>query len=160
MTIQEFGTIAEIIAAIATVVALAYLAIQIRQHSTSSRAEAVRGTMDGNDAMLAVAQDSELTKIYTDGLSDFNSLDAYQQTRFAYILGSMLGGVARHYENVELGIIEEEHFKTANWGHLRLLETPGGSQFWHAYIETFPPQFRDFVSREVNIRTKEGEGHG
>ena len=145
MTIGELGILAEIFAAIATVITLAYLAIQIRQHSKSSRAEASRGTVDGNDAMLAVAQDPELTKIFVDGLSDFNSLDLYEQTRFSYILGSMIGGVARHYENVGPGIIEEEHFKTSNWGHLMMLETPGGSQFWKAYEVTFPPKFCDFI---------------
>ena len=154
MTIQELGSISELIAAIATVVTLAYLALQIRQHSRSSRAEAARGTMDGNDAMLAVAQDPELTKIFVDGLSDFTSLTLYEQTRFAYTFGAMIGSVARHYENVILGIIDEKHFKSSNWGHLVLLETPGGSQFWHTHIASFPPEFRDFVSREVKIRPR------
>ena len=116
MNIQELGSLSEIIAAIATVVTLAYLALQIRQHSKSSRADAARGTVDGDPAMLAVAQDAELTKIFVDGLSDLTSLNPYQQTRFAYTFGTMIGGVARNYVNVELGIIEERHFKAHNWG--------------------------------------------
>jgi hypothetical protein len=109
--------------------------------------------------MLAVAQDQELTKIFVDDLSDFTSLNPYERTRFAYIFGSMIGGVARHYENVRLGIIEEGHFKDQNWGHLVMLETPGGSQFWHTHVDTFPPDFRDFVLREVKLRSQRGSGH-
>ena len=159
MTFQEFGTLSEIIAALATVITLVYLALQIRQHSQSSQAEAARGTVDGDPAMLAVVQDQELTKIFVDGLSDYNSLNPYEQTRFAYTFGIMIGGVARHYVNVELGIIKEGHFKAHNWGHLMMLETPGGSAFGHAHVESFQPQFRDFVLREVKLRPKNGSSH-
>ena len=159
MNIQELGSISEIIAGIATVVTLAYLALQIRQHSKSSRADAARGTVDGDPAMLAVAQDQELTKIFVDGLSDFTALNPYEQTRFAYTFGTMIGGVARNYVNVELGIIEEGHFKAHNWGHLVMLETPGGSQFWHTHAETFQPEFRDFVLREVKLRSQNSSVH-
>jgi len=152
VTIQDLGSIGELVAAVATVVTLAYLALQIRQHSNSSRAEAARGTVDGNAAMLAVAQDPELTRIFVAGLSDFDALDPIERTRFAYTFGSMIGSVARHYENVSLGILDETHFKSHNWGHLMMLETPGGSQFWHALDSTFPPEFRDFVLREVKVR--------
>ena len=38
MTIQDLGSIGELIAAIATVVTLAYLALQIRQNTISTRA--------------------------------------------------------------------------------------------------------------------------
>lgn len=154
MTLQEFGIISEIVAAIATVATLAYLALQIRQHSQSSQAEAARGTVDGDPAMLAVVQDGELTKIFVDGLSDFSSLNPYEQTRFAYTFGIMLGGVARHYVNVELGIIDEGHFKVQNWGHLMMLETPGGSQFWHTHAESFQPAFRNFVLREIKLKSE------
>ena len=158
MTIQDLGSLGELIAAVATVATLVYLAMQIREHSRSTRAEAARGTVDGNPAMLAVAQDPELTKIFVSGLSDFTALDRFEKTRFAYTFGSMIGAVGRHYENVTLGILEEAHFKSHNWGHLMMLETPGGSQFWHTYVDTFPPEFRDFVSREVKVRPKTNSG--
>lgn len=46
MTIQDLGSIGELIAAIATVATLAYLAVQIRQNTLSNRDANVRTTHD------------------------------------------------------------------------------------------------------------------
>ena len=64
----------------------------------------------------------------------------------------MLGSAARQYENVLLGITTELHFQERNYGHLALLETPGGSEFWHKYGGSVPPEFREFVDRAYRIR--------
>jgi hypothetical protein len=46
VTIQDLGSIGELIAAIATVATLVYLAIQIRQNTVSNRDASVRSTHD------------------------------------------------------------------------------------------------------------------
>ncbi len=70
----------------------------------------------------------------------------------------MIGSAARQYENVILGFATEDHFLARNYGHLALLETPGGSEFWHFYKESVPPEFRDFVSRKIKVRAADQTG--
>ena len=152
MTIQDLGSLGELIAAVATVATLGYLAMQIRQYAKSTQAGAVQSSTDTDAPMLAIIQDPELTKIYLSGLSDYGSLDPVERARFGYTLGLMFGGIARHYENVTLGIVTEGYIRDRSWGILRLLETPGGSEFWHARSSSFPPEFREFVAREVNLQ--------
>ena len=35
--------------------------------------------------------------------------------------------------------------------HLRLLETRGGSEWWHRHADNMPAEFKHFVEREVKI---------
>ncbi len=102
--------------------------------------------------MLAVAQDAELAQIFVKALSNFSDLEPAEALRFSYTFGVMIGSVARQYENVLLGFANESHFMDRNYGHLVLLETPGGTEFWHTYQKSVPPEFREFINREMNIR--------
>lgn len=152
MNWNAVGILAEVVAALAVIASVAYLALQIRQQTKSSRAEAIRGNVEGDSAMLAVAQDADLARIFVKALSRFSDLDPAEALRFSYTFGVMIGSVARQYENVLLGFTSESHFMDRNYGHLVLLETPGGAEFWHTYKMSVPPEFREFVNREMNIK--------
>lgn len=153
MNWNTIGTLADVVAALAVIASVGYLAFQIRQQTKSSQAEAIRGNVEGDAAMLAVAQDEELAQIFVRALSSFSALDSADALRFSYTFGVMIGSVARQYENVLLGFASESHFKDRNYGHLALLETPGGSEFWHTYQKSVPPEFREFVNREMRIQS-------
>jgi hypothetical protein len=148
----SIGIIAEVVAALAVIISVIYLATQIRQQTRSSQAEALRGNVEGDAALLAIAQDAELAKIFVSGLRSFSSLDSVESIRFSFVFGSMIGSAARHFRNVEFGLCSEAEFKAHNVGHLALLETPGGSAFWHANKHAWYDDFREFVTREFNIR--------
>lgn len=47
MTIQELGSIGELLGALATIVTLAYLATQIRQNTKAARVSSLQHTLDG-----------------------------------------------------------------------------------------------------------------
>ena len=151
MNWSMIGTIAEVVAALAVIISIVYLATQIRQQARLSQAEAQRGNVEGDAAILAIAQDAELAKIFVSGLRSFSSLDDVETTRFSFAFGAMIGAAARQYRNVKFGLISESEFKAHNIGHLILLETPGGSEFWHANKHAWYYDFHEFVSREFNI---------
>jgi hypothetical protein len=160
VTIQDLGSIGELVAAIATIATLAYLAIQIRQLSNATRADAARGTSDGDAVILALAQDAELNRIFVTGLGDYSALDTFERTRFTWAMGSVIGPAARNYEHVVLGIYSEENFINHCRGQLMQLTTPGGKEFWRLYSHTFPPKFRDFVTREFSVSTANDSDDG
>ena len=71
MTIQDWGSIGELIAAIATVATLIYLAAQIRQnskHTDATTEDAVASRF--NDVNLLIASDPQLADLLADGLDD------------------------------------------------------------------------------------------
>ena len=82
MTIQDLGSIGELIAAIATVATLAYLAVQIRQNTISNRDANVQATHDMILRLNMSALDPGLADLLIRGCQDRASLDSVESSRF------------------------------------------------------------------------------
>jgi len=87
MTIQDLGSLGELIAALATVATLAYLAVQIRQNTevvrTSNYAELTSKTAE---VAKLIAGDPELMDIWQRGLQDYRGLPDRDQGRFRMVI--------------------------------------------------------------------------
>ena len=96
MTIEQLGSIAEIVGAIATIGTLWYLAIQIRQSSTTTRASNfVQIMSEGSTVWDPVADSNETAEIYLRGLESFDSLTEVERIRFHMLL-------SKHFSNAQL----------------------------------------------------------
>ncbi len=75
MTLEDLGNLGEFLSAIAVVVSLVYLAIQIRQNTTAVRnstfQEAIRDQISGIDQLNP---NPELNRIFYDGMRAFETL--------------------------------------------------------------------------------------
>ena len=150
MTLQDLGSIGEFVAAIATLVTLVYLAVQIRQNTSSMRAsmfqEAVRDFALASDVL---AGDAELARIWRTGIRDFDALEPDERQRFAaYALG-----LFRRTENV---FFQTQHgaldlaFGESVVSHVRLMGSwPGIVAWWARARVLFSPSFREYVDREL-----------
>lgn len=150
MTIQDLGSIGELVAAIATVATLIYLAVQIRANTTASKAEARRATRLSSSAVnLAIVSDDSVARIFQVGLGDPSKLDAQEWVRFSFLMGEVIGNNAALYEEISAGILLEADFEPANAIITQFLRTPGGRKFWQQFGPTFPGGFREFVHLRV-----------
>ena len=150
MTLQDLGSLGELIAAIATVATLIYLAIQIRANTVVSKAEARRTTrLISSRVNLAIVKDSDIARILGAGLGDVSKLDPEEWVRFSFLMGEVIGYCAATYDDVRAGILSEEDFESQNLIVTQFLATPGGHKFWEQFGPTFPKGFREFVQREV-----------
>lgn len=57
MTIQDWGSVGELLAAVATVATLGYLAVQVRQNTQSTRAENYAVVLDRISSTQAALRD-------------------------------------------------------------------------------------------------------
>jgi hypothetical protein len=150
VTIQDLGSIAELIAAFATVATLAYLAVQIRNNTRATQAESRRIEIQTSAAIVqSLVADPEVARMYNAGLADFSSLSPEDQMRFSMLLGHLIGAEGAIFDEVRLGVVSEEtlHRRTPN---LRgSLDTPGGREFWKRFSDRYPKDFREFVEREI-----------
>jgi len=150
VTIQDLGSIGELIAAIATVITLVYLALQIRANSNAIRAESRRATSASGSAIrAAIAQDGELARIFNVGLADYSSLGQEEKTRFNFVMADFLTQALGVYEEVSLGIQSELDFAYQRAIIAPFLRTPGGREFWRRYANRYPPPFMHWVNREI-----------
>jgi len=86
VTIQDLGSIGELIAAVATVATLAYLAVQIRANTRAVQAESRRTEIQTTAAIAqSLVADSEVARMFNAGLADFLGLSPEDRTRFSIL---------------------------------------------------------------------------
>ena len=171
MSLQDLGSIGELIAAIATVVTLVYLAIQIRHNSRAldrSNEFAQAGSIHDitllfNELNWRLASDGELADIQTRALAG-EDLTPTESTRFVAFVNTYVATIENlvGQQSLELGYSELDSSSALNLLApvvRQLLETKDGAKWWrdtapHLYIE----EFRNQVDAALGRGRIEGEG--
>lgn len=157
MTLQDLGSIGEFVGAVAVVVSLIYLAVQIRQntHQLEHNAEVLRANAELDSARLStdwnaqLAGDAELTRIWGVGLNDPSRLDAMTGARMGMMLGSLFYRLEGLYRLHRRGFLPEESWLP--WEQLmrNVLSTPFARAWWESGGHPFSQSFRQRVDELV-----------
>jgi hypothetical protein len=109
MTIQDLGSLGEIIGAIAVVVTLIYLATQIRQNNELLRSES-RQALVGNDitSLAANLQHTDVFAKYVTG----QSLSQEEQLRMSFMFTLDLRNREFEYFQYKSGLLDEETWQS------------------------------------------------
>jgi len=101
VTIQDLGSVGEFVAAIATLVTLAYLAVQIRQN-TKSLAESTSASINESFASInsRISSDEQFAELFLRGRQDINSLSPVELERFRAFIQDILN-VAVYADGLE-----------------------------------------------------------
>jgi hypothetical protein len=154
LTIQELGSLGELIAAIATLATLIYLALQIRANTTAVRAESRRGaTSHGLHFMGILGENAEAASIFRRGLGDPSELDPDESLRFAFLFSMVVSQSDNIYVDYRLGVVDHGVMESSTDSMLRMIGTPGGRFYWSAYSLSHTPEFREFVSGKLEAPT-------
>jgi hypothetical protein len=91
VTVQELGSLGELIAAIATVVTLIYLTTQIRQNN-KALAEATSASVNASYASInsRISSDAQFAELFLRGRRDLHSLDPVECERFRAFVQDIL----------------------------------------------------------------------
>ena len=90
MTLDDLGNVGEFIGAVAVVISLIYLAVQLRQGNQLQRSESTRTFMHEYNTALVQLADPALTKLYRQGSKDFEALSRDEQMLVAAWLEQVL----------------------------------------------------------------------
>ena len=115
MTIQDLGSLGELIAAIATVVTLIYLTTQIRQNN-KGLAEATSGAINASYASInaRISSDAEFAELFLRGRQDLASLTPVEVERFRAFVQDILN-VAVYADGLQASHrVEALHFDSFN----------------------------------------------
>jgi hypothetical protein len=111
MTIDEIGSLGELIAAVATVLTLAYLALQIRQSNRSHELAAIARIGESTETWLGqVVQDPELLDVYLRGLSAPDTLNREERARFQLLVLQFLRGTETGWMQAGWGIVDSDYW--------------------------------------------------
>ena len=109
MTIEAVGSVGELIAAIATIATLFYLARQISQGADMIRAASQQALLDTFfEAGTEFTRDDELAILIGGGLLDFEALDDRAKTKCSLTLGRFSGNLEKRLRLREGGLIDRD----------------------------------------------------
>ena len=151
---EAIGAIGEIAGAVAVLVTLAYLSIQIRQNTKALGHASKRGaTEDAYRWVFAVVQDPDLARLYRSGLlaHDLTPEDAL---RFRLLMQMLFGTWEWAYNHGQYSNVARSDVAS-------VLATPGGNQYWERAVAeelaAISDEFRQFVNE---IASDLRSGHG
>ena len=146
MTIQDLGSIGELIAAIATIATLVYLAAQIGQNTRALRSSTFQGISN------QMAQNVEPILIHSDiaplllkGMADLGSLSPEDRLRFSSLLVMSLRRMEAVHVHAQLGSIDMDLIRGFERSLFSLLQSPGAAEWWSTAKATFNGPFSAHV---------------
>jgi len=148
MTLQDLSDMAEILGAIATVVTLAYLAVQVRQNSTQLR-EATRiaqiASLDHTVEMFSrfrgMLTEPYNSELYTRGLESYAGLSDAEKVQFGALIEEYIFAYNAMYVRYLHGDLDESTWNRRVPIPATLIKTAGGSEWWEARKSIFPIDF-------------------
>jgi hypothetical protein len=149
MSLEDLGNIGEFVAAVAVVVSLIYLAVQIRQNTGSLRTSAYEHVATGAaDLNARISESAELTKLVTLGGLDPDRLSPEERVRFMFLMFAIFGNLEFIFQQWQRGLIEPDAWD--RWSQTIRYYTwqPGVRSWWAIKPAPFSESFTRYVESE------------
>jgi hypothetical protein len=149
MNWEAIGAVGEIVGALAVVVTLAYLAIQIRQTNRIARAESYGKIIDAHVGHhRALYSRPEMIGIWRRGLSNYRELNQDEQGLFHTFIGPIVLEFQKYLYLYRQGLIPEGTFQMFENDTVASLLSPGGRQWWDVSKGKWP-EVREYLDRRI-----------
>lgn len=146
MTIQDFGSLGELLAAVATIATLAFLAIQIRQSNQAAQTAAeVEDPQRLGLWHSRVWAQSENRRIWDAAAEDFGSLDAEEVRLFRWIVADLFLVFESSYYAYRGGLLSEPSWAIKRDTVLGLLQNPIIQDQWDRRQTPFSEEYRQEI---------------
>ena len=137
MTVQDLGSIGELIGAVAVFISLLYLAMQIRQNTRAVRISTYQAIMDSSNRIGESLAQTGVDRIYRLGRSDPDSLNEDELSQFNLVAGQVLNlyeGLFLHHQQ---GAIDDDFFVGRFATFHRMMHQPGFKLMWTERARTY-----------------------
>ncbi len=130
MNLESLGNIGEFIGGIAVIVTLVYLAFQVRQSSTTLRANSVHELTENILRASANLVEPKNAEVYLRGARSYSSLTPEEKLRFQLLIGLFVGRFDTVLEYRERGMVDDAYVEWQVEAMRRIFENPGVREFW------------------------------
>ena len=149
---QLLGNYGEFFGAIAVVVTLVYLVIQLRHNTQATRASTAQALADSiNELNLMLAKDPELARLYQTGkFGDWDSLTPDEQFRWGYFATAGCRSFEAVFTNARLNQVDQQTIELVKETLRSHFTTSAWKNWWRQGHETLPftRDFVEFVENE------------
>ena len=149
MSLEDLGNLGEFLSALAVVVSLLYLAVQIRQNSRMLRSTASQSAArNSSDFATALISDRELLRLFVAGRRDLSDLSPEDRDVFSTIIINLFYSYESGFYQLQDGTIHPEVWEGRQKMIQRLLQEKGTAEWWAHSKWLFGTQFRAYVDRQ------------
>ena len=146
MNWDALGAIGELAGAVAVVLTLVYLAVQIKQNTLAVKTSSHHAITDSFNAInRLMASDPNLARIWRLGTLDLSALSEDEQISFGFMNVMVMRVYETLYYQYRAGTIEEQLYlgeeKTIKWA----VTNRGFREWWLANPISFGSEFRDHI---------------
>ena len=154
MTLQDLGNLGEFVAAVAVLISLVYLAIQVRQNTRWVKIQIFESIVSKSIDWHGRTQDEGLARLYLEGRKGFESLNSGDQLRFGHLMTQAFL-LAEVMVDTGEDLLKPTSLDGAKRFILRHFEDPGVRAWWSQDKGSFAADFQEFVDRLVESRGEE-----
>ena len=144
MSFEQLSYLAQIVASVAVVASLIFVAFQIKQNTGALQRNEHNSTMaQWTVIRMAIAGNREIAELMTAGLHGERALDAADQLRLEQMLAEHAWAAFHIWDRTQRGIFPKGTFEATGGALLcALLRTAGGGTWWRSAKQTgFLPGF-------------------
>ena len=151
LNLDALGNLGEFIGALAVVVSILYLAIQIRQNTRALRGTAHEtATARFQTFSLALWTHPESSRLFHRALNDPENLDPEERFRVNQALSSIFRGLETTYWQSRRGNVDNEIWESHRATLRNLMRSPGTREWWTSNANPTSKVFSDLVDRELD----------
>jgi hypothetical protein len=143
VSLQDLGNIGEFVAAIATLITLIYLALQIRQNTQTLRANSVSELTE--NSLRAAALLLEYSEVFLRGARDYSELSSDEKFRFRQLLGPIVARFDTVLEYRERGMVDDAYVAAHAETLRRIFANRGVREWWDSKPEGFTDRVRGWL---------------
>ena len=153
MNWDALGAIGETIGAIAVLITLGYLALQIRQNTAALRSAATQGAHDQVGQIYRdLCTDSELAMIFVRGCENPDELSDTDTAKFYAFLMQIFFYIQNWHSQTNEGLMDEDLLSSWLYIAADMSKTPGFRRVWEDRKHLYSPALRTYLETEVFSR--------
>ena len=146
MTIGEWSAVGEIVGAIAVVISLIYVGVQVKQNTTATRVVTTQAHVESwNHVVSVLCQSLETASTWHQGLQDLSRLEGGQRVQFF----AQLSMVNRYYEASYLewssGVLDERLWSGLREMLVDSMSYPGAREWWNHRRHHYCAEYQKLV---------------
>ena len=145
MSIATAALLAEIVGAVAVVISLVYLALQIRAQNTEARIAAMHDISVGYRDSLANFANPESAALFDKAVSDYDSLSHAESIQLIAILGRIFRVWEEAYMQHQDGRLDERMWQSMLRQFRGYMAVVPYQKVWEMRRDYFDPAFSEFV---------------
>ena len=151
MSLEDLGNIGEFVAAVAVVISLIYLAVQIRQNTATVRASTHQSIVrEGRELHSLVVPNDTVAHIVFAGLQDWSDLSPEEQFRLHLTTRSFFAFYEDTYLQMRRNVLDPDTWRSRRTMLVELLDQPGARRWWKRHCGEYPTAFQEEVQRVLS----------